>query len=121
MGRRRAAPAINAVVAGPGGDVDHVDANHRGRRIDGPGLPADIKLKRGTNIGQTRLCDPRSDGGAQLRVRIARLPRQMWHALSEMHNVLAGPAGDLKHQSAPAERVSALPGSVPCSARPLVR
>src|SRR3954447_22995851 len=64
---------------GPGGDMDHVDAHHRVRRLDRPGLPADIQVEWGLNVWHARLCDPRSDGGAQLRVGIARLPSQMQH------------------------------------------
>jgi hypothetical protein len=65
----------------------------------GQGCQADIQVQWGTSVGHARLCDPGPDGGAQLRVGITRLPRQVRHCFSEVNDVLAGPAGDLQHQA----------------------
>src|SRR4051794_5515383 len=52
------------------------------------------------DVGQTRLCDPGPDGGAQLWVGITRLPREPRQFPCEVDDVLTGPAGDLQHQPA---------------------
>ena len=66
----------------------------------GQGCQADIQVQWGTSVGHARLCDPGPDGGAQLRVGITRLPRQVRHLLGEVDDVLARAAGDLQHQPA---------------------
>ncbi len=80
--------------------MNHVDAQHRVRGLQGPRKPGDIKVNGEIDVREPFLFDASGNGPAELCVWIGRLPGEAWERLGEMNDVLSRAAGNLQHNSA---------------------
>ena len=62
---------------GPRSNVDHVNAQYRIRRLQGPGQSGYIKVNREIDVREPFLFNALGNGLAKLRVRIGRLPGEV--------------------------------------------
>ena len=60
---------------------------------------SDVERDRRPDVADRRPPDPRGDAGADMRVRVARLPRHSGKGLREPDDVLAGAAGDFERRA----------------------
>jgi hypothetical protein len=80
---------------GPGSNVNHVNAQYRIRRLQGPRESGYIKVNREIDVREPFLFNAPGNGLAKLRIWIGGLPSEAWERLGEMDDVLSRPAGDL--------------------------
>ena len=93
--------------------MDHVDADHRIRSLDGPRLRTNIEVQRWADVGKTFVSYPGSNGRTRLWIGIAGLPFEVGQRPGKVNDVLPGPARDLQHETAVRQNTSQDPEDWP--------